>query len=182
MSSNISNHHTQVLADRGRDLENELGLARDPSTRECSPLCSCACHSEQVIITPGALDRILGRLTINLRGSMSTLRICSEPKCAGQHRKHINVWYRFPLWAIRQALFAYCNYTTYHGIQLSLRMPWIVPDDSEIMNCVKAGDVCAVRSMFQLGLASPHCINASWSVPLLNVSLPLVQQSDADRT
>jgi hypothetical protein len=59
---------------------------------------------------------------------------------------------------------------SYGRFDLSLRTLRIVPDNADIMQCAKKGNLDDVRSLFNKGLAAPTDVNDSWGVPVLSVS------------
>ena len=128
---------------------------------------------------PPDASGFLGRLSVTISGSSANTSICTETSCSCQSMSLTRVTYRFPNWLLSRMMCLTIGVHPRGGLDAALKTPRIVPDNADIMQFAKVGDLSNARSLLKQNLASPLDVNCSWDVPVLNVSLILMLRKRA---
>ncbi|KAL8717704.1 MAG: hypothetical protein Q9225_005081 [Loekoesia sp. 1 TL-2023] len=83
----------------------------------------------------------------------------------------LSISYRFPEWLLNRLVSSVIISNHVNGPQLSLVVPRIVPNTSDIFSQSFAGNIDAVAKLIQAGLASPCDINGMWGYTPLHYAL-----------
>jgi hypothetical protein len=135
----------------------------------CEVGCICKCHAPHHfrILRHSYL---LGSLSITISASSGNKSLCTETSCSRRSMSVARATYRFPIWLLARILCLTVNLQPQNGLDASLKTPRVVPDNADIMQFAKIGDLNGVRSLIEQRLASPLDVNATWNVPVLSVS------------
>ena len=91
----------ELLSTSSRDLQLQLRL-----TRRCKPSCYCSCHRQRELKSSSILNRVLGSLFMS-HSAIPTLPTgrCDTKSCLSHSTAAIKVFYVFPYWALRRAIY-----------------------------------------------------------------------------
>lgn len=96
---------------------------------------------------------------------------CNEHSCRRSTSAKLSISYRFPEWLLNRLISSVIISNHVNGPQLSLVVPRIVPNTSDIFFQSFAGNVDAVAKLLQSGLASPCDISGMWGYTPLHYAL-----------
>jgi hypothetical protein len=135
----------------------------------CPIGCICKCHAPRRFkVLP--YNYLFGSLSITISTASGNKSLCTETSCSRRLMSVTRATYRFPYWFLARGLYLTVGIQPRLGLNTSLKMLHVVPDDADIMRFAKAGDLQGVRSLIEQKLASPLDVNATWNVPVLSVS------------
>lgn len=142
-----------------------------PRSGPCKRACSCACHSVYRVKTPNLLQHLVGSLLVKHNGLYGMNQPCNERSCRRSDFASLRISYRFPDWLLNRMVSSVIRSNAIHGPQLSLVVPRIVPDTSEIFALSVAGNINAIAKLLGSGLASPCDVSASWGYTPLHTAV-----------
>lgn len=129
---------------------------RDPlNSSPCKRACSCACHSVYRIKTPQILESLVGSLLIKSNGLYGMNQACNEWSCRRSASATVRISYRFPDWLLNRMVSSLLVSNSVSGPQLSLVVPRVVSNTSDIFFHAFSGNIDGVAKLLQSGLASP---------------------------
>ena len=140
------------------------------STR-CDVFCSCRCHQAHALQTPGIVRRFFGSLFVGYNGIPSLSPRCNEKNCRKQLVPTVRISYYFPGWFLGRMLqFAFSGGFA-DGPRISLSMPQVVADNSEVFACAVQGNMDRMKSLFESKSASPFDVGIGTGRTALHVSI-----------
>lgn len=141
----------------------------------CVPSCPCPCHTWRYLKSPRVLDRLIGSLVIGYSGVPLRTRKCLATTCRSEATYALNVWYKFPLWVVAQAV-TFALYSRYGQPTAGLSMARIRPHNSRIFSWSESGNIQGLKYLFQNGLASPFDISAQTGDQPLHVKFSVISR------
>lgn len=163
----------QPLSSLANGIEADSALRIRASTyrrSQCEGWCSCICHRPCYLQTPQSVDFLLGSLFVGYSGFPVRRRGCNERTCRQQSIPTIKVSYYFPRWFLNRVV-QFKAWSSYmQGPGMSLNVPRVIPDDSPVLSFAVQGNLDAIRSLFNQGLASPYDVGLSNGRTALHVS------------
>ena len=149
---------------------HQVGIADyQRASSNCKIGCICTCHAPRRLRISGC-HWLLGILSVTVSGTSANQSRCNETSCSRRSTAFTRVTYRFPMWFLRRAICLTIGVQESGCLNATLKMPRIVPDNADIMQFAKVGNLSNVRSLIEQNLASPLDVNSSWDVPVLSVS------------
>ena len=127
----------------------------DLKSTPCKRACSCVCHSVYRIKTPHLLESLVGSLLIKSNGLYGMNQACNEWSCRRSASATIRISYRFPDWLLNRMVSSLLVSNSVCGPQLSLVVPRVVSNTSDIFFHAFSGNIDGVAKLLQSGLASP---------------------------
>ena len=137
----------------------------------CRSGCSCICHTERSSTSARYLDRVIGRLFVGYSGLPLLNTSCDSARCQRTQNSTISAEYWFPMgfcWS--QIIRFEFGYIPNIGPQWELTTLRRVPDSAQCVKFALAGDIDGLKSLFQLGMASPRDVSSTRGYSLLRVS------------
>lgn len=171
IARHISNN--QLLSSSASGIEANSTLRLRASTYRRSPCegwCSCICHRPYYLQTPQSVDFLLGSLFIGYSGFPVRRRGCNERTCRNQSIPTLRVSYYFPRWFLNRVVQFKASLSHMQGPGMSLSVPRVIPDESPVLSFAVQGNLEAIRSLFNQGLASPYDVGLSNGRTALHVS------------
>lgn len=138
---------------------------------KCLKWCSCQCHRTTAVQTPDIAKILIGSLFIGYNGIPSFAKRCSEKSCRRQSKPTLKVSYHFPTWLLNRMFQFAVSSTPLDGPRISIHMPRIVPDNSEVFVCAVRGNLAGMISLFERGVASPFDVGSGTGRTPLHVSI-----------
>ena len=108
--------------------------------------------------TSSILNRCIGMLSIEHAGILQPARKRAVLTYRWNVTRSIVITYFFPPWMIKRCFYLLLRLSTYSGLQMSLRIPAMVPRSSEIFIFTITGNLKGIRDTFTKGLATPFDI------------------------
>ena len=142
----------------------------DPTSSQCKPACSCACHREYRFKSPSLFQNAVGSLLVKSSGLYGMTQPCNEFSCRRNRSTSMRITYRFPEWFLNRMISSVIVSNRLCGPQVSLVAPRVVSNTSEIMFHAFAGNIDGVARLFEIGLASPFDITDNYGYTALHVS------------
>ena len=142
-----------------------------PTSGRCKRACSCACHSVQRVKTPTALQGVFGSLLIKSNGLYGMSQKCNEYSCRRNCSTTVQISYRFPEWMLNRMVSSLITSNYLGGPQISLVVPRIVENTSEIFFHAFAGNIDGVAKLLEAGVASPRDISHTWGYTALHYAV-----------
>ena len=129
--------------------------------RSCNSSCNCYCHRTQRIVSPGFMERLIGKLFLGYAGLPLVFRSCTVLGCRQDSSKLAKMTYKFPSWFWQRAVSLAFSSTSGTGPELLLRVPYVRPAHSEWFICARMGDADGLKRLLHNGqagctLRSPH--------------------------
>lgn len=134
----------------------------DLNSSPCKRACSCACHSVYRVKTPTVLQNLVGSLLIRHNGLYGLNQACNEYSCRRSSYASIRISYRFPQWLLTRMVSSIITSIRLSGPQLSLVVPRVVSNKSDIFSYAFAGDIDGIAKLLQSGLASACDVSGAW--------------------
>ena len=140
-------------------------------TTRCEGYCSCRCHQAYALQTPGVVKRFFGSLFVGYNGIPSLTPRCNEKNCRKQLTPTVRISYYFPGWLLNRMLQFALSGRFADDPRISLSMPQVVTDNSEVFVCAVQGNLDGMRSLFEQGAASPLDVGVGTGRTALHVSI-----------
>ena len=137
----------------------------------CKRACSCVCHSVYRVKTPTVLQSLVGSLLVRHNGLYGLNQACNEHSCRRSNSATVRISYRFPDWLLNRMVSSVLVSNHVNGPQLSLVIPRVVPNTSDIFFQAFAGNIDAVAKLLRSGLASPCDVSGMWGYTPLHYAL-----------
>jgi hypothetical protein len=158
----------QDLPEYARFPEARLSSSRAP------PPFSYKYHHREPIYCPVTLLQLVGRLVVRYSCVPDLVANCYDPDCKKgdpdhARRKALCFMYYFPTWLCTRRILGRFVYSSVSGPEFLLRVPNIVPSNSDVLNFARTGNVRGLQYLFTNGLASPYDAN-SCGLTALHVS------------
>ncbi|KAL8752310.1 MAG: hypothetical protein Q9184_005776, partial [Pyrenodesmia sp. 2 TL-2023] len=160
-----------TLIKRNPSLQIQRIRSHIPRSGPCKRTCSCACHSVYRVKTPTLLQYLVGSLLVKHNGLYGMNQACNERSCRRSNNASLRISYRFPDWLLNRVVSSVILSNRIDGPQLSLVVPRIVPDTSDIFALCVAGNINAVAKLLGSGLASPCDVRASWGYTPVQIAI-----------
>jgi hypothetical protein len=146
---------TSLADSNGRNTNlAKISIPADSLGKYCKPWCSCKCHNATTLETPKSVQCAFGSLTLTHKGLLGLMAACDQTQCRRKIAPRMTVTYRFARsWLQRK--FVSCTISTLAGPELSVKLPRMVDWTSPVWQHATAGNVSAVKALWQNGLASP---------------------------
>lgn len=129
--------------------------------KQCSPWCSCACHTRTIFTVPSPFG--------TLSGSFSGLPLlkprCAENACKSPEGPSGNIFYQFPTWFWSRLIAVTMTSSPVCGPEINVRFPRVVMP-SKLYLFALHGDARGVKRLFTEGTASPWDVNPRGSSAL----------------
>lgn len=127
---------------------------------QCRALCSCVCHTRNIVRSPCILDTIVGKINVQYTGRRPS---CNEFHCRRPSESSFKVVYQLPKYIASRYVSMVMHYSHLNGPELLLRVPRIVSWSHPLWNYITNGDLLAIQKLFAEGKASPYDLNARGS-------------------
>ena len=97
-----------------------------PKLRKCQqPYCICSCHKLRCLRTPSFLNQILGSLFTGYIGVPKLLRSCDTSTCGLHSPAKGHLFYIFPKWFVKMAVFIQMELSQVKGPELLIRCIYV---------------------------------------------------------
>ena len=143
----------------------------DSHSTVCKQACSCSCHSVYRLRTPSLLQALVGSLLIKSNGLYGLNQPCNEFSCRRSSSATVRISYRFPGWMLNRMISSLIVSNRLSGPQLSLVVPRVVSNTSDIFFHAFTGNIDGVAKLLQSGLASPCDISDGWGYTALHYAV-----------
>lgn len=137
----------------------------------CKRACGCACHSVYRLRSPSLLQSILGSLLVKSNGLYYLTQPCNEFNCHRNPSASVRISYRFPEWFLNRMISSTISTNRLSGPQLSLIVPRVVANTSDIFFHAFAGNIDGIARLFDSGLASPCDISEKYGFTPLHYAV-----------
>lgn len=117
------------------------------------------------------MKQFLGSLFVGYNGIPSLSSKCNEKYCQGQSAPTLRLSYYFPSWFLNRTLQFAILGSCVGGPQISLSLPKVVADNSDVFVFAVQGNLDGMRSLFKRGAASPFDVGVGTGRTALHVSL-----------
>lgn len=145
-----------------------IKVARFPRPA-CTPWCSCICHKEVRLQTPGFLRQVVGSCFVTYSGVPILTRKCDQTSCKLKAQPMAYITYFFPTWFLNRVVAIMFTTTPMAGPVVSLKTQRTVPGDADIFRYAQQGRVDKLQKLFEGGFASPHDVHCESGVSALHV-------------
>lgn len=160
-----------IQVEESQTLQIQQIRSHVPRSGPCKRACSCACHSVYRVKTPTVLQYLVGSLLVKHNGLYGLNQACNERSCRRSNTASLRISYRFPDWLLNRVVSSVILSNRIDGPQLSLVVPRIVPNTSDIFALCVAGNISAIAKLLGSGLASPCDMSASWGYTPLHTAV-----------
>ncbi|KAK0701447.1 ankyrin repeat-containing domain protein [Apiosordaria backusii] len=127
----------------------------------CPTSCICVCHRYLRLRSPERLQRICGVFFLELASLYMMGRSCTKKSCRKQSTSIARLTYFFPQWLLLRMVSATLWVPDLQACNLSLKVPRVVPEESEIFCRARLGDIQGIQSLLDRGLASIYDVGIS---------------------
>ena len=158
-------------AEKHSTSHNHSFPKHDFNARQCKRACSCVCHSVYRVKTPVVLQSLVGSLFVKSHGLYGMNQACNEYSCQRSSTATVRISYRFPDWLLSRMVSSYITSNRLSGPQVSLAVPRIVSNKSDIFSYAFAGDIDGITKLLRAGLASACDISNVWGYTPLHYAV-----------
>ncbi|KAL8773915.1 MAG: hypothetical protein Q9209_001345 [Squamulea sp. 1 TL-2023] len=159
------------IVEKGPPLQIQPTRSDDSMSGLCKRACSCACHSVCRVKSPTILQSFIESLLVKHNGLYGLNQACNERSCRRSTSAHVKISYQFPEWLFNRVVSSVLLSNRVDGPRLTLVIPRVVSNTSDIFFHAFSGNIDAIAKLFQAGLASPCDISGMWGYSALHYAL-----------